>query len=55
MQAYQWFLLGMLVAWTPGLIVLAVMLRQASAALSEIETKNGERPIARPRAIAESW
>jgi len=26
---YQWFLLGMLVAWTPGLVVLALMLRRA--------------------------
>jgi len=28
MEAYQWFLLGMMVAWTPGLLVLALMLRQ---------------------------
>ena len=28
MEAYQWFLLGMMVAWTPGLVVLALMLRQ---------------------------
>jgi len=27
MQAYQWFLLGMMVAWTPGLLALALMLR----------------------------
>ena len=26
MEAYQWFLLGMMVAWTPGLLALAVML-----------------------------
>jgi hypothetical protein len=26
MQSYQWFLLGMMVAWTPALIVLAVIL-----------------------------
>ena len=28
MEAYQWFLLGMMVAWTPGLLVLALMLRR---------------------------
>jgi hypothetical protein len=28
MEAYQWFLFGMLVAWTPSLVVLAVMLRK---------------------------
>jgi hypothetical protein len=28
MQAYQWFLLGMMVAWTPGLLALALMLRR---------------------------
>jgi hypothetical protein len=26
MRAYQWFLLGMMFAWTPSLLVLAVML-----------------------------
>jgi len=28
MEAYQWFLLGMMVAWTPSLLALALMLRQ---------------------------
>ena len=28
MRAYQWFLLGMMFAWTPSLLVLAVMLRR---------------------------
>jgi len=28
MEAYQWFLLGMMVAWTPGLVVLALTLRR---------------------------
>jgi hypothetical protein len=28
MESYQWFLLGMMVAWTPALLVLALMLRQ---------------------------
>ncbi len=27
-ESYQWFLLGMMVAWTPGLLVLALMLRR---------------------------
>jgi hypothetical protein len=26
MQPYEWFLLGMMVAWIPALVVLAVML-----------------------------
>jgi hypothetical protein len=26
MEAYQWFLLGMMVAWTPGLLALALLL-----------------------------
>jgi len=26
MESYQWFLLGMMVAWTPGLLVLALLL-----------------------------
>jgi len=25
-EAYQWFLFGIMVAWTPSLVVLAVML-----------------------------
>jgi hypothetical protein len=28
MEAYQWFLFGMMVAWTPSLAALAVMLRK---------------------------
>jgi hypothetical protein len=28
MAGYQWFLLGMMVAWTPGLLALALMLRR---------------------------
>jgi len=27
MQSYQWFLLGMMAAWTPGLLLLAWTLR----------------------------
>jgi len=26
MEPYQWFLLGMMVAWTPGLLALGFML-----------------------------
>jgi hypothetical protein len=26
MENYQWFLLGVMVAWTPGLLALALML-----------------------------
>jgi hypothetical protein len=26
MEAYQWFLFGMMVAWTPSLVFLAVVL-----------------------------
>ena len=28
MQAYKWFLLGMMVAWTPSLLALALILRR---------------------------
>jgi len=28
MDAYKWFLLGMMVAWTPGLLMLALTLRR---------------------------
>jgi hypothetical protein len=28
MESFQWFLLGLMVAWTPGMLVLALMLRQ---------------------------
>jgi hypothetical protein len=26
MHSYQWFLLGVMAAWTPGLIILALLL-----------------------------
>jgi len=26
MEPYQWFLLGIMIAWTPGLVVLAILL-----------------------------
>jgi len=28
MRSHHWFLLGMMVAWTPGLLTLALMLRR---------------------------
>jgi len=31
MELWQAFLLGMMVAWTPGLIVLAILLREEAA------------------------
>ena len=43
MQPYQWFLLGMMVAWTPALVVLAVMLRRAFTKPTEAETKGRTR------------
>jgi hypothetical protein len=39
MQPYQWFLLGMLAAWTPALVVLAVMLRRAFTKPTEAGTE----------------
>ena len=30
MDSYQWFLLGMMAAWTPGLVALALMLAHAN-------------------------
>ena len=38
MKAYQWFLLGMMVAWTPGLLALAVMLWR-----NQIDSKQREQ------------
>ena len=39
MQPYQWFFLGMMVAWIPALVVLAVMLRRALTKPTETETE----------------
>jgi hypothetical protein len=38
-HAYQWFLLGMMFAWTPGLLVLAVMLRRRDRDDSEVRSR----------------
>jgi hypothetical protein len=32
MEPYQWFFLGIMVAWTPSLVVLAMMLHEMSEA-----------------------
>jgi len=29
MEPYQWFLLGIMIAWTPGLVVLAILLARS--------------------------
>jgi hypothetical protein len=39
MQPYEWFLLGMMVAWIPALVVLAVMLRRAFTKPTEAGTE----------------
>lgn len=39
MEPYQWFLLGMMVAWMPALVVLAVMLRRAFTKHTEAGTE----------------
>jgi hypothetical protein len=39
MQPYQWFLLGMMVAWTPALVVLALMLRRTFTKPTETGTE----------------
>jgi len=40
MKAYQWFLLGMLVAWTPGLLALALMLRRHDIGQDSADTRS---------------
>ena len=41
MEAYQWFLFGMMVSWTPCLVVLAVMLRKANPPETHTEDAAG--------------
>jgi hypothetical protein len=43
MQPYEWFLLGMMVAWIPALVVLAVMLRRAFTKPTEAGTEGRTR------------
>jgi hypothetical protein len=35
MEPYHWFFLGMMVAWTPGLVVLALLLSRVQKLDSE--------------------
>jgi len=43
MEAYKWFLLGMMVAWTPGLLALALILWRRHIDRDSIDDSN--RPI----------
>jgi hypothetical protein len=46
MQAYQWFLLGMMAAWTPGLLALAlILLRHNIDSAGQDSLDDGGRPI----------
>jgi hypothetical protein len=46
MKAYQWFLLGMMVAWTPGLLALALMLRRRNVdSIGQNSADNSSRHI----------
>jgi hypothetical protein len=40
MKAYQWFLLGMMFAWTPGLLAMALMLRQHGIGQDSADTNS---------------
>jgi len=35
MEAYQWFLLGMMAAWTPAMVVIAILLARSAHDPSE--------------------
>jgi len=39
MEAYHWFLFGIMVAWTPSLVILAVLLRKAKASYQKPDEK----------------
>jgi len=43
MKAYQWFLLGIMAAWTPGLLVLAVLLRRRNIAQDPLHERGRQR------------
>jgi hypothetical protein len=46
MKAYQWFLLGMMVAWTPGLLALALKLRRHNVdSIAQNSADNSSRHI----------
>jgi hypothetical protein len=42
MESYQWFLLGVMVAWTPGLLVLALLLRRRN--IGHVQHTDRHRP-----------
>jgi hypothetical protein len=42
-EPYQWFLLGMMVAWTPTLVVLALLLRRAHHPKNHVHTSDHTR------------
>ena len=48
MEAYQWFLLGMMVAWTPGLLALAFMLWRRHIDRNSADTQPHECSTPRP-------
>lgn len=46
MEAYQWFLLGMMAAWTPAMVVVAILLARSSYDPSG--PRRSSQTIARP-------
>jgi len=45
MESYQWFLLGVMVAWTPGLLVLALMLRRRNIGRAQHADRQRHSPV----------
>ena len=45
MEPYQWFLLGLMVAWTPGLLALGFMLWRRH--IDQTRAENGSRHCGR--------
>lgn len=41
MESYHWFLVGVMVAWTPGLIVLALLLSRAELSYPHHANREG--------------
>jgi hypothetical protein len=52
MELTQDFFLGMMVAWTPSLIVLAVLLRDGALTLGSVSPSNLARGSTEPRTNA---
>jgi hypothetical protein len=44
MQSYQWFLLGVMVGWAPGLLILATIARRAISDENEAPHYLNEQP-----------